>query len=152
MQRQSVRARCVKSRQTPVRSPDISPRPCGLPALADNRNERAGWRSRRSPELAANRRHLVEEGGSHVGKFAVDLAIAAGEQELQNFVGQIADFVLRSVPALRVRLAVVLDNCVVAEHQAACWSEQTATPVAKRIDVLGNGNVGLDLERARALE
>ena len=152
IQRQSVMARCVKSRQTPVRSRKVSKRsPVGprlhvvksdvlVDEVADRLHSRPAGRRR------------VEQGAGEVFQFTIDFAVAAREQEQQDFVRQILHVVLRRIPGLRIRLSAILDDGIVTQHHAARGGEQATAPVPETNRRIQKSVRGVAPSIARLLE
>ena len=83
-------------------------------------------------------RQMPEQRPSRVAEFAIDLAIAAGEQKQQHVARQVLHAVLQRIPNLDVGQPVVLDQGIGAKHDATGWNDGPATEIAIRVGVLAN--------------
>ena len=86
-----------------------------------------------------------------VAEFAVDFAVAAGEQEQQHVVRQILHLMLQRVPHLDVGQPIVLDQGDRAKRDATGGNDRPAAEIAVGVVVLTDGRVrrdGQDFELA----
>ena len=68
-------------------------------------------------------RQMPEQRPSRVAEFAIDLAIAAGEQKQQHVARQVLHAVLQRIANLDVGQPVVLDQGIGAKHDATGWND-----------------------------
>ncbi len=91
------------------------------------------------------------EAGAHVAEEvvgdaveAIDLAVAAGEEELEGLGGKVFDEGLGCVEGLRFGLVVGVDGVGAGEAQGAGGSDEAGAAVAEAIEVVGDGEGGAD--------
>ena len=70
----------------------------------------------------------------------VGLAIAAAEQKLKSFRGQMLDLMLQGIRVHWIRCSSVADDCICPQGEAARGSHQPIAPVAETVTVAFDRN------------